>query len=1091
MTKYIYVLILILVGFSPLSLFAQLTTTGSGIALAQCGCYQLTNNVGNQKGGAYNPVPIAVNAPFNLKFSVNFGANDFGGEGMVLSFQDPAGGWDASGLGKWGLGIGGTPNEVHIEFDTRYSHLECACSNGDSGIDHIGIFKNGGFVHNGPDDSIIPAGTQPLIGGLSNVEDGNFHNIEVVYDGLIISIYVDGETVASHSQPLNITSNTGGTGMALWGWTAATPNAASISNKQTICLANSPTFDYSIVNCQNISMDFNAQAFSFNPIVNYQWYFDGVAGGNTQTVAHTFPNSGYHEVIIRTEDNTGCFGSDTVTIGVGFNIQTSMNEDTVCPGGTVNLESDAVFFVPPTCNYKLMMGDAFCDGWAGSNIKVFVDGVLFGTYSPPNVGCGGAGWQEFKDLILPDGAVVDITFTYAGVFGSEMYYTVEDPSGNIFINHTQGSINGNLTDNFTVDCGITATTYSYQWKDITHAITGPAAANWTGATVPDVTEFEIMVTNNNTGCIVGDTLTVNVYDPVEATITSGNQTICAGQTTTIDVAFIGNPPFSLTYSGPGGPQTVNGITGMTHQITVSTGGTYTITSIIGSGCPGTITAPTSVQITVIPLPNVQISGNATYCQGDVMANINVTSATGGSVFWWDNLASVGDTMNAIGTGNSFDPNTQGYTSTTTIYAQQFSIPTGCTGTPDDVVLTILPIPTAPTIIGTNTYCDGDSFTALSISPAPGGTVRWYKDTTAAPVGSSTSIIPSGLIVGVNTYFAIVNNGTCDGPFTQYNITVKPRPTAPAVTGDTTYCTSDLITPLTATPTIGGLITWNTGATGNNLTPTLVVGMTMYCVNETLNGCTGPNKCVNVTFYVDPTVTVPTTSTICIGDSILICAENNGQFPPDMLVWAHGPTSECIYLGPPANEQYTVCLTNPACGTTCDTINIIVKPLPIVVAGDDQITGLGGEVNMWATGASSYVWSPSITNCGTCSFVYTVPSQTTSYVATGTDENGCKNSDTVTITINGEMIVYIANIFSPNGDNRNDMLYVQGPRLTQFSFMIFDRWGRKMFETEDQKQGWDGTFNGEPLSQQVFAYVVKGVDVLGRAVKIGGNVMLAR
>ena len=57
-------------------------------------------------------------------------------------------------------------------------------------------------------------------------------------------------------------------------------------------------------------------------------------------------------------------------------------------------------------------------------------------------------------------------------------------------------------------------------------------------------------------------------------------------------------------------------------------------------------------------------------------------------------------------------------------------------------------------------------------------------------------------------------------------------------------------------------------------------------------------------------------------------------------------------------------------------------------------------------------------------------------------------------------LYVPNGFSPNGDGQNDVLYVRGGGVTEMSWVIYDRWGEKVFETTDPKQGWDGTYKGK-------------------------------
>ncbi|MCB0479603.1 MAG: hypothetical protein KDC84_15655, partial [Crocinitomicaceae bacterium] len=282
MKKYIYILYLLSLGFVPAGLVGQIVTTGNAIPdPVQCGRYQLTAATGNQKGGIYNSTPIDLTNNFDLKFTVNFGSNDFGGEGMAFVLQ-AAGTWASDGVGKWGLGVqnnSNAPNTIHVEFDTRYSHIECACNNNDNGVDHASLFKNGSITHSntpwtsGGKDYML--GIHRLIGGLSNIEDGMDHQVQITYNATskIFNVIVDGYPTIDNfdfsTTPSGSLAGEIGANSALWGWTASTPQANSISNKQYVGIANDNTIDYSLVNCQNTVMDFNAITFSFNSIVNY------------------------------------------------------------------------------------------------------------------------------------------------------------------------------------------------------------------------------------------------------------------------------------------------------------------------------------------------------------------------------------------------------------------------------------------------------------------------------------------------------------------------------------------------------------------------------------------------------------------------------------------------------------------------------------------------------------------------------------------------------------------------------------------------------------------------------------------------------
>jgi len=124
-------------------------------------------------------------------------------------------------------------------------------------------------------------------------------------------------------------------------------------------------------------------------------------------------------------------------------------------------------------------------------------------------------------------------------------------------------------------------------------------------------------------------------------------------------------------------------------------------------------------------------------------------------------------------------------------------------------------------------------------------------------------------------------------------------------------------------------------------------------------------------------------------------------------------------------------------------------------------------------------------------VYDVPDQATLYVVIVTDAIGCFNSDSVFVDINGYMEVFVPNIFSPNGDGWNDLLEVKGPRLFNYYIQIYDRWGKVVFESTEQKEYWDGKLNGSELAPQTFVYLLSGESVLGDKISKEGNVTIIK
>jgi gliding motility-associated-like protein len=85
-------------------------------------------------------------------------------------------------------------------------------------------------------------------------------------------------------------------------------------------------------------------------------------------------------------------------------------------------------------------------------------------------------------------------------------------------------------------------------------------------------------------------------------------------------------------------------------------------------------------------------------------------------------------------------------------------------------------------------------------------------------------------------------------------------------------------------------------------------------------------------------------------------------------------------------------------------------------------------------------------------------------------------------------IYIPNVFTPNGDGRNDVyrVFTRGP-VKYFSMEIFDRWGEKVFDGDDLEKGWDGTFKGTPVQPGVYVYQVNITFLDAEVVKNKGTI----
>jgi gliding motility-associated-like protein len=166
---------------------------------------------------------------------------------------------------------------------------------------------------------------------------------------------------------------------------------------------------------------------------------------------------------------------------------------------------------------------------------------------------------------------------------------------------------------------------------------------------------------------------------------------------------------------------------------------------------------------------------------------------------------------------------------------------------------------------------------------------------------------------------------------------------------------------------------------------------------------------------------------------------------------------------------------------------------IADAGTSVTITAGQTTQLNGTGGVTYTWSPSGSlSCSTCQSPVASPTVTTVYTLTVTDANGCTDVDTVTVVVDiacGEL--YLPNAFSPNGDQQNDVLFVRGNCIKELDLQIYNRWGEKVFETQDATLGWDGTWRNTACEASVFTYILNATLLDGTEISRKGNISLVK
>ncbi len=197
------------------------------------------------------------------------------------------------------------------------------------------------------------------------------------------------------------------------------------------------------------------------------------------------------------------------------------------------------------------------------------------------------------------------------------------------------------------------------------------------------------------------------------------------------------------------------------------------------------------------------------------------------------------------------------------------------------------------------------------------------------------------------------------------------------------------------------------------------------------------------------------------------------------------------------------------GCRVDAVNhdVEIYETPSVDPGQEQTINEGESTTLGGSPTGgldwSYTWTPtSSLDDPTNPNPEASPNITTTYTVIIQDAAGCTAEATVTINvieapppppvepvIEGEP--FIPNIFSPNGDDLNDVLFVYGGPYTSFNFEIYNRWGNKVFSSESQDTGWDGIFKGEKAPSAVYYYSFQGITIRGEKIDLSGNISLIR
>jgi gliding motility-associated-like protein len=488
-------------------------------------------------------------------------------------------------------------------------------------------------------------------------------------------------------------------------------------------------------------------------------------------------------------------------------------------------------------------------------------------------------------------------------------------------------------------------------------------------------------------------------------------------------------------------------------------------------------------ITMLELPVFDLGTDKTYCAGD-QAALNITQS--GVTYFWHNEA------------NDLLSNDAQYEFEATASGNIFLTVTNsdlCKYT-DFVAIQVNALPVF-SIEGTTEICSGD-IAQLSVD-FPWQSIAWHRLENADTVALDAGSFIIALKATADIYATVLDVNQCKRT-QSFSVTVNNNPVALAGE-DALLCYGE-------SNTLGGIygneqdlqFEWSPAQYINNHTTARPVTKpeqtTTYIVKvRDAHGCSSADT---VYVEVNPEIIVEAgnKTSICTGETFMLGGEPtaSGSKFPYTYQWL---TDKGEVVGDEANVSvvpaktttYFVFVSTGKCEVVYDSVIVTVNEHPLVTISENQSIGEGSSIQLNASGGVKYAWTPveSLDNIASGSPVAS-PVKTTTYKVVVTDENNCSSSATVEVVVQNNL--FIPNLFTPNGDGSNDTFRIYGTGIEWMTLSIHDEKGNRVFYTESSTEafetGWNGTWNGRMLKNDIYIWTIEGKFYNGEEVQYRGR-----
>lgn len=475
------------------------------------------------------------------------------------------------------------------------------------------------------------------------------------------------------------------------------------------------------------------------------------------------------------------------------------------------------------------------------------------------------------------------------------------------------------------------------------------------------------------------------------------------------------------------------------------------------GC--TVTNTIQIQLFVDPDPILSVI-NGNMCLNSVLT----LSAMGGSSYTW---------TPATGLSNAFVSSPTATLSSAVIYTVKAENAIGCTGT-STISLSPLPLPAVTVSASASSVCVNDP---VALTAGGATTYTWNNNATANPLGLYPTASANYTVTGTGP------NG-CTNTATVF-VTVNPLPNV-SISSGTSACQGETVT-LTASG--ASTYSWSSGdaVAAIAVSPSITSAYTVTGTDA--NGCVDTAD-FTLTVFATPVLNVSGKREACRNERLTYSVTGGATY-----TWSTGDQTSSITYAFTTNTVITVSSAVGTCPPGVSTLTVAINALPtLTLSASSTVLNSGQSAQLDAASSETqYLWTPSTgLSCNTCSNPVAQPAASTVYTVEVTNKKGCKVTETVAITVDyscGEL--FAPSAFSPNEDGNNDTWCVYGNCIESIHVEVFNRWGQKVFSSDDKNQCWDGKLNGVMQNPGVFIFQAQTTLTNGESKSLKGNVTLIR